>query len=556
VEAPEKPLPNRWLSAGNVDFTECFYQGAYQNRQLDTGSLTNGATQLVEEGRPLLDVLTTRQIIQLRGQRLFIAVDRVRPPDAETHAYDARYLMQPESAVVDVAHDPETRTVSCLPETTPGIMLRHFGQDLAYSELQPRIQKRTRVQAHWEAAGETVLVSLLSPHRNAADKPLREVRDLSSGTMVGFHATTAAAGRVSFAATRRVREGTSLSLAGLSVTAEMLLVVQDEAGVSGMVLGASGPLTDRRAEEAAAGQGGLGTLTSAGPDYVFADRDGTLVVLQPILRPIDPPTIDPQVNAFSDTQQVTITSQTPGVAIHYTLDGSEPTVNSPLYTKPVTITESCGVQARAFRTGQTTVPFCAAGTKVSVISFARFVKESERPARQPRNDLQPGLAYDYLESNWLKLFAWGGELPAVSSGVMTHLLDVGMRRTDGPFGLRCAGYLELPASGVYTFHAPYEYVHTTREAGYDLRLFVDGEEWDLAQIWHARGTWSIPLAAGLHEFNVLYADARAKDLATQRCDYWRGYPRPWCVWKGEAPVVEVSGPGVDRRPIPDNWLKH
>ena len=131
-----------------------------------------------------------------------------------------------------------------------------------------------------------------------------------------------------------------------------------------------------------------------------------------------------------------------------------------------------------------------------------------------------------------------------------------MRQTDGPFGVRYTGYLDVPDTGVYTFHAPYEYVHTTKEAGYDLRVVVDGEEWELSQIWHARGTWSIPLAAGLHSLEVIYADARAKDLTKQRCDYWRAYPSPWCVWTGEAPAIEVSGPGLERAPVPDSWLKH
>jgi hypothetical protein len=156
----------------------------------------------------------------------------------------------------------------------------------------------------------------------------------------------------------------------------------------------------------------------------------------------------------------------------------------------------------------------------------------------------------------MKLFAWGDELSPVATGVINHLFDVSMRRTDGPFALRCTGYLEVPESGVYTFHAPPEYMHTTREAGYDLRLIVDGEEWTPTQIWHARGTWSIPLAAGLHDFRVIFADARAKDLEHQRCDYWRGYPSPWAVWKGAAPAIEVEGPGHRRGPVPDAWLKH
>ena len=50
-------------------------------------------------------------------------------------------------------------------------------------------------------------------------------------------------------------------------------------------------------------------------------------------------------------RKVNITSRIPGAEIHYELDGSDPTIDSPLYTGPVTITESCQVRARAFKFG-------------------------------------------------------------------------------------------------------------------------------------------------------------------------------------------------------------
>ncbi len=547
VEAPEKPLPNRWLCHGNFDFAECFYQGAYQNRELvydqKPAALQSGGATLVEEGEPLLDVHTTRQLVQLRAQRLFVAVDRVRPPDSQVHSYAARYLMQPNTATVPVETDAKDRRIAVLPADGPGLTLRQFGPRLSYTELTPRIQKRVRVEANWQAAGETVLVSLLAPSADATDTSVSQIVDISTPDCVGFEAACRDGSRLHYAAAARGQA--TLALAGLAVKAEMLLVIATERGVAGLVLGATSALA-RAGED----------LQSGSPDFAFAEADGKLVVDAPILRPIDPPTIAPAANVFVDRQQITITSATPGVDLRYTLDGSEPTANSPLYTEPIPITDSCTVQARAFRKGVTTVPFTTAGTEASVISFGRFTKASLRPARRLTQPPSPGLAYDYLEADWLKLFAWGDELPATASGVLDHLFDVSMRQTDGPFALRCTGYLDVPAAGVYTFHAPYEYTHTTKEAGYDLRLIVDGEEWLPAQIWHGRGTWSIPLAEGPHDLSVIFADARAKDLVAQRCDYWRGYPSPWSVWKGTAPTIEVEGPRQPRGPIPDAWLKH
>ena len=78
----------------------------------------------------------------------------------------------------------------------------------------------------------------------------------------------------------------------------------------------------------------------------------------------------------------------------------------------------------------------------------------------------------------------------------------------------------------------------------------------MGQTWHGRGMWSIPLAKGLHHFMVTFADARAKDIENQRGDLWRGYPEPATTWRGVAPVLVVSGPGLPRQSVPDSWLKH
>lgn len=44
---------------------------------------------------------------------------------------------------------------------------------------------------------------------------------------------------------------------------------------------------------------------------------------------------------------------------------------------------------------------------------------------------------------------------------------------------------------------------------------------------------------------VTFADARAKDIENQRIDLCGDYPKPTTTWRGIAPVVEVSGPGME-----------
>ena len=145
-------------------------------------------------------------------------------------------------------------------------------------------------------------------------------------------------------------------------------------------------------------------------------------------------------------------------------------------------------------------------------------------------------------------------MPAKNKGTTSRLLDVSMRQGDGAFGVRYEGYVAVPTDGVWTFHAPTEFIGANCEPGYDLRLWIDGEEWSLGQRFHGRGLWSVPLVKGPHRLFVTFADARHRDRTVHGSGLWRGYPTPWVVWKGEAPVVEISGPGHKQQPIPNDWL--
>ena len=183
---------------------------------------------------------------------------------------------------------------------TPGIVVHQFGPELCYTGLLPLIKKRTRVEAQWRAEGETVLVSLLVPHRDAGDRANCDVRDRSTADTVGFEATGRDGSRVAFAAARHGGQA-KLSAMGLAVDAEILLVVGGDDGLSGMVLGASSKIT-------------LGDRGCAPPaaDLVFRVKAGELAMTRAVLKPIDPPTIGPAVNVFSDAVEMTLRSTTPG----------------------------------------------------------------------------------------------------------------------------------------------------------------------------------------------------------------------------------------------------
>ncbi len=68
-------------------------------------------------------------------------------------------------------------------------------------------------------------------------------------------------------------------------------------------------------------------------------------------QPAAAPVIDPNGGSFIGEQAVTITCATEGARIYYTLDGSDPTAGSTLYTGAFTLTESATVKAIAVKDG-------------------------------------------------------------------------------------------------------------------------------------------------------------------------------------------------------------
>ena len=65
---------------------------------------------------------------------------------------------------------------------------------------------------------------------------------------------------------------------------------------------------------------------------------------------VAPPAISPDGSTFTGSQTVTITDTTAGAQIFYTTDGTTPTVNSTLYTGPITVTATETISAIASAT--------------------------------------------------------------------------------------------------------------------------------------------------------------------------------------------------------------
>eukprot|EP01105_Mastigella_eilhardi_P012111 TRINITY_DN2787_c0_g1_i2.p1 TRINITY_DN2787_c0_g1~~TRINITY_DN2787_c0_g1_i2.p1 ORF type:complete len:1112 (-),score=192.03 TRINITY_DN2787_c0_g1_i2:25-2958(-) len=93
------------------------------------------------------------------------------------------------------------------------------------------------------------------------------------------------------------------------------------------------------------------------------------------------PKIRPSGGLLMGPVEVTIDCDTPGAAIHYTIDGYPPdSVSSPLYSGPFTLNGPATIQARAFKTA-------TGDSKVAVAKFVRATDDS--PAVTPGTPATP-----------------------------------------------------------------------------------------------------------------------------------------------------------------------
>ncbi|MGL5674955.1 MAG: chitobiase/beta-hexosaminidase C-terminal domain-containing protein [Cellulosilyticaceae bacterium] len=69
------------------------------------------------------------------------------------------------------------------------------------------------------------------------------------------------------------------------------------------------------------------------------------------LEAVATPTFSPAGGTYPKAQDVTISCVTPDALIRYTNDGTEPTVNSPLYSKAITVAKTTTLKAKAFKDG-------------------------------------------------------------------------------------------------------------------------------------------------------------------------------------------------------------
>lgn len=192
-----------------------------------------------------------------------------------------------------------------------------------------------------------------------------------------------------------------------------------------------------------------------------------------------------KTNAFIDEGTLNITCLDPNAEIHYTTDGSIPTLQSPKYEGPITVTETTDFTFRTFRPNG----------KPGDITKTKYIKSSYSPAVTvaPSN---PGLKATWHEFRGNKC----ADIEKAPKNGTYSIEDVMIpKKVKGNIGLIIKGYINAPQDDIYTFAL-------TSDDG--STLVIDGE-----QVVDNDGPHSVreitgqkPLSKGYHPIEVRYFD--------------------------------------------------
>ncbi|UCE41242.1 MAG: alpha-L-fucosidase [Candidatus Aminicenantes bacterium] len=151
------------------------------------------------------------------------------------------------------------------------------------------------------------------------------------------------------------------------------------------------------------------------------------------------PKISSESDIFHRDLKVTLSCSLEVAEIRYTLDGSHPTTDSPVYRDVIRLDDTTLVKAQVFRDGQA----------VSGVVEKQYKKIPPRPAEKSAGRT-PGLEYAYYQGDWERLPDYSALLPEIQG--TTEKFDLSPSAQKEYFGIRYKGYIHVPEDGLYRFY--------------------------------------------------------------------------------------------------------
>ncbi len=180
-----------------------------------------------------------------------------------------------------------------------------------------------------------------------------------------------------------------------------------------------------------------------------------------------------------DTVTLSVGCSTENAEIHYTLNGTTPTENSPIYNTPLKINDYANIAVKAFKN-----------------NF-----ESSDEANVLIDGYDPkvnGLNYEYFEGEWTKIPDFDKMTP-LKKGTTITLDPSKLKNREDHFGLKFYGSISLATSGDYTFYL-------LSDDG--SKLYIDGKPIVDNDGCHGdlEKSGNTQLAKGKHEIRIDYFD--------------------------------------------------
>jgi len=229
-----------------------------------------------------------------------------------------------------------------------------------------------------------------------------------------------------------------------------------------------------------------------------------------------PPKFSMAKEVFIDQADIELVSDDAKAQIHYTLDGSVPTKNSPIYKGAITIKDNATIKARSFWPD---------GEKSIVVSKSVKKTQPAKAAAGLSEVKEPGIKFDYFQGRWEKLPDFSKLQPAKSGIAQT--MDLGAVNEKENYALRFTGFIKIAKQGVYSFYC---------DSDDGTKLSVAGKEVVVNDGVHGmlEVKGDISLGEGWHPIEFLFFQGGG----------------------GQGLRVSYDGPGIEKGIIPADVLAH
>ncbi|MBR4829684.1 MAG: chitobiase/beta-hexosaminidase C-terminal domain-containing protein [Muribaculaceae bacterium] len=128
------------------------------------------------------------------------------------------------------------------------------------------------------------------------------------------------------------------------------------------------------------------------------------------------PTFSPEAGTYTSAQNVTISTTTSGATIHYTIDGSTPTTDSPVYSTPIEVNSTTTIKAIAMKSGMNNSAVATATYTINLPTTANTLPAANGLADNTNFTFTGNAVVAYYKSYENHTYIWLRDLNATSGG--------------------------------------------------------------------------------------------------------------------------------------------